>query len=80
MKTFIMFQSLDSKNVSTGLTIPNLRSQLGLVSQEPTLFDRTIAENIAYGDNKRRVTRQEIIQAAIKTNIHSFINSLPLVI
>ncbi|XP_063224733.1 multidrug resistance protein homolog 49-like [Bacillus rossius redtenbacheri] len=54
-----------------------LRSQLGLVSQEPTLFDRTIAENIAYGDNDRAVPMEEVIEAAKKANIHSFITSLP---
>ncbi|KAK0066802.1 ATP-dependent translocase ABCB1 isoform X7 [Biomphalaria pfeifferi] len=54
-----------------------LRSQIGIVSQEPVLFDRSIAENIAYGDNSRVVTMQEIIQAARGANIHDFISSLP---
>lgn len=49
------------------------------MSQEPVLFDRTIAENIAYGDNSREVPMEEIIEAAEKANIHSFISSLPLV-
>jgi ABC-type multidrug transport system fused ATPase/permease subunit len=52
---------------------------MGIVSQEPVLFDRTIAENIAYGDNSRDVPMEEIIDAARKANIHSFISSLPLV-
>jgi ATP-binding cassette subfamily B (MDR/TAP) protein 1 len=52
---------------------------MGIVSQEPVLFDRTIAENIAYGDNSREVPMEEIIEAAEKANIHSFISSLPLV-
>lgn len=42
------------------------------------LFDRTIAENIAYGDNSRVVTETEIINAAKSANIHDFIVSLPL--
>ncbi|XP_046365587.2 ATP-dependent translocase ABCB1-like [Haliotis rufescens] len=54
------------------------RSQLALVSQEPTLFDCSIAENIAYGDNSRIVSMDEIIAAARMSNIHSFIASLPL--
>ncbi|KAK6964306.1 multidrug resistance protein 1A, partial [Biomphalaria glabrata] len=54
-----------------------LRSQIGIVSQEPVLFDRSIAENIAYGDNSRVVTMPEIIQAARGANIHDFISSLP---
>nr|CAD7197616.1 unnamed protein product [Timema douglasi] len=55
-----------------------LRSEIGLVSQEPVLFDRTIADNIAYGDNKRTVPMEDIMEAAKKANIHSFISSLPL--
>ncbi|XP_063233075.1 ATP-dependent translocase ABCB1-like isoform X2 [Bacillus rossius redtenbacheri] len=68
--------SMDGRDVSS-LTLENLRSQLGLVSQEPVLFNRTIAENIAYGDNSRSVPMDEIISAASKANIHSFIKSLP---
>jgi ATP-binding cassette subfamily B (MDR/TAP) protein 1 len=55
------------------------RSHLGIVSQEPNLFDRTIGENIAYGDNSRHVEKEEIIEAAKNANIHNFISSLPLV-
>ena len=54
-----------------------LRSQIGLVSQEPILFDRTVADNIAYGDNSRKVSMEEVIDAAKKANIHDFIASLP---
>jgi len=57
----------------------SLRLQLGIVSQEPVLFDRTISENIAYGDNSRTVPISEIIEAAKQANIHNFITSLPLV-
>ncbi|KFV81292.1 Multidrug resistance protein 1, partial [Struthio camelus australis] len=66
----------DNKNTKT-LNIQWLRSQIGIVSQEPMLFDCTIAENIAYGDNSREVPHEEIVSAAIKANIHSFIESLP---
>lgn len=55
------------------------RSQLGIVSQEPNLFNRSIMENIAYGANNRKVAMDEIISAAKKANIHDFIASLPLV-
>lgn len=41
------------------------------------LFDRSIAENIAYGDNTRSVEMSEIINAARNANIHEFISSLP---
>ena len=50
---------------------------MGIVSQEPILFDATIRENIAYGDNSREVPMNEIIEAARNANIHSFIDSLP---
>ncbi|KAA0703057.1 Multidrug resistance protein 1 [Triplophysa tibetana] len=59
------------------LNLAWLRAQLGLVSQEPILFDCTIAENIQYGDNSRVVSQEEIEEAAKKANIHSFILGLP---
>ncbi|XP_060520809.1 phosphatidylcholine translocator ABCB4-like [Cylas formicarius] len=51
---------------------------MGIVSQEPNLFCKTIGDNIAYGDNSREVGEDEIIDAAKKANIHNFISSLPL--
>jgi ATP-binding cassette subfamily B (MDR/TAP) protein 1 len=57
-----------------------LRSQIGIVSQEPILFDCSIAENIAYGDNSRQVSMDEIQAAAMQANIHDFIINLPKVI
>uniref|UniRef100_A0A8C3CIA4 ABC-type xenobiotic transporter n=1 Tax=Cairina moschata TaxID=8855 RepID=A0A8C3CIA4_CAIMO len=54
-----------------------LRSKLGLVSQEPILFDCSIAENIQYGDNSRVVSQEEIEAAAKAANIHAFIEKLP---
>ena len=50
---------------------------MGLVSQEPILFDCSIADNIAYGDNSRTVSMDEIIKAAKDANIHNFITTLP---
>ncbi|XP_051921766.1 ATP-binding cassette, sub-family B (MDR/TAP), member 4 isoform X13 [Hippocampus zosterae] len=67
---------IDSKSVKD-LNIHWLRSQIGMVSQEPVLFDCSLAENIAYGDNSRTVTIEEIKAAAEKANIHSFIEKLP---
>ncbi|XP_013189257.1 multidrug resistance protein homolog 49 [Amyelois transitella] len=68
---------LDDRDIHSGLTLPRLRRQLGVVQQEPVLFDRTLAENIAYGDNNRKISMHEIIAAAKAANIHSFIASLP---
>ncbi|XP_036393962.1 ATP-dependent translocase ABCB1 [Megalops cyprinoides] len=59
------------------LNLAWLRNQLGLVSQEPILFDCTIAENIQYGDNSRVVSHEEIEEAAKSANIHNFIENLP---
>ncbi|CAF3529729.1 unnamed protein product [Rotaria sp. Silwood1] len=57
------------------LNIQWLRSCLGLVSQEPILFDLTIAQNIAYG--RENTSIEDIIDAATKANIHDFIQQLP---
>jgi len=61
------------------LNIQWLRSQIGLVSQEPVLFDATIADNIRYGANFREVTDGEVEMAAKSANIHNFIMELPQV-
>ncbi|XP_059608889.1 ATP-dependent translocase ABCB1 isoform X1 [Phlebotomus argentipes] len=71
------YVAIDETRV-TDVSQKNLRAQLGIVSQEPSLFDRTIAENIAYGDNTRQVSQNDIIEAAKQANIHNFISSLPL--
>ena len=42
-------------------------------------FSRSLAENIAYGDNTREVPMEEVIAAARKANIHQFITNLPQV-
>ncbi|XP_015248371.1 PREDICTED: multidrug resistance protein 1-like [Cyprinodon variegatus] len=72
----MMRQVMDSIDVKQ-LNIHWLRSQIGIVSQEPVLFNCTLAENIAYGDNSRKVTMEEIEAAAKSANIHSFIDELP---
>ncbi|KAJ8720984.1 hypothetical protein PYW08_006449 [Mythimna loreyi] len=68
---------LDDYNIIKDMRLTTLRRNIGLVSQEPVLFDRTIAENIAYGDNTRKVSTEEIINAAKQANVHSFIAALP---
>ena len=44
--------NLEGKDIRN-LNLPLVRSNLGIVSQEPTLFNCSIAENIKYGDNSR---------------------------
>ncbi|CAH0547999.1 unnamed protein product [Brassicogethes aeneus] len=69
----VIADGTDLKNIS----MANLRSQLGIVSQEPNLFNKTISDNIAYGDNSREVPMQEVMEAAKNANIHKFITELP---
>ncbi len=53
-----------------------LRQQMGLVSQEPVLFNENIRANIAYGSGGN-ATEEEIIAATKAANAHKFISSLP---
>lgn len=71
-----MTKLLDGNDIAQ-VDINWLRSQMSLVSQEPILFSYSIGENIAYGDNSRTVTMDEIKQAARMANVHDFINTLP---
>ncbi|CAH9118577.1 unnamed protein product [Cuscuta epithymum] len=51
-----------------------LRSQMGLVSQEPSLFATTIKENIIFG--KEDASMEDVIEAAKAANAHNFISQL----
>lgn len=53
------------------LEITKLRNLLGIVNQEPILFNDTIANNIAFG--VQNATQEEIEQAARVANAHDFI-------
>ena len=68
----ITLDGVDIRNFSKGY----LRSLIGIVPQEPILFDNTIAYNLSYG--KSRASSAEIIKAAKMANLHKFIDSLPL--
>ncbi|WP_316187651.1 MULTISPECIES: ABC transporter ATP-binding protein [unclassified Bradyrhizobium] len=56
-------------------TQDSLRSQIAIVQQEPILFHRSLAENIAYG--RPGASQAEIEQAARLANAHEFITRLP---
>ncbi|KAK8608116.1 hypothetical protein V6N13_023547 [Hibiscus sabdariffa] len=58
------------------LRITWLRLQMGLVSQEPVLFNKTIRTNITYG-KQGNANEEEIIAAIKAANAHTFISSLP---
>ncbi|MEG1451567.1 ABC transporter ATP-binding protein [Brevundimonas sp.] len=57
------------------LSLHSLRAQIALVTQEPFLFDDTIAANIAYG--RTDPTEDAIIEAARAAAAHDFIMALP---
>ena len=57
------------------LNVKWMRNQIGVVSQEPVLFAKTITENIRYG--RDGITQEDIEKAAIDANAHGFISQLP---
>ncbi|WP_090735171.1 ABC transporter ATP-binding protein [Paenibacillus sp. Mc5Re-14] len=65
---------LFGKNL-TDWNLSSLRSHISMVSQEPSLFPATIAENIGYG--RLEATRKEIVEAAKAAHAHDFIVQLP---
>ena len=67
----ILLDGHDLKN----LQLKWLREQMGLVGQEPALFDTTIAGNILLG--KEDADMEQVILAAKAGNAHSFIEELP---
>lgn len=67
----ILIDGYDIRDV----TLQSLRSQIGIVLQETTLFSGTIRDNIAFG--KPDATMDEIIAAAKAAAAHDFIMSFP---
>ena len=93
MKTevIVFVQYVDDIDIRL-LSLPHLRSYIGLVTQEPVLFDCSIRDNIAYGalfattqgkgqdgDDLSTVPMPEIINAARAANVHDFVATLPQV-
>ncbi|MCB0992707.1 MAG: ABC transporter ATP-binding protein, partial [Acidimicrobiales bacterium] len=67
----ILFDGTDIRTA----TLASLRDQMGVVFQDPFLFDTTVRENIAMG--RPGATEAEIIAAAEAAEIDSFIGNLP---
>ena len=65
---------IDGKDVRD-VAVQSLRSQIGVVLQDPFLFNGTVVENIAYG--KPDATMRQIIAAAKAANAHDFIMNFP---
>ncbi|CAM6090512.1 unnamed protein product [Calypogeia fissa] len=66
---------LDGINIKD-LQLKWMRTQIGLVSQEPALFATTIKENILFG--KEGASIDEVVEAAKASNAHNFISMLPM--
>lgn len=67
--------SLDGTNVKN-LKAGWLREQIGVVSQEPVLFNMTVRQNILLG-SQRDISEDEMFSACKEANCHSFITQLP---
>ncbi|NKK97604.1 ATP-binding cassette domain-containing protein [Rhizobium leguminosarum bv. viciae] len=65
---------IDGQDIA-GVKQSSLRGQTAIVQQEPILFHRTLAENIAY--SRPNASRREIEQAAKQASAHDFILDLP---
>ncbi|KAJ5320576.1 hypothetical protein PENANT_c033G08172 [Penicillium antarcticum] len=67
---------VDGKNIAD-LNVNSYRSHLALVSQEPTLYQGTIKENILLGRPNEDPSDEELVKACKDANIYDFIMSLP---
>jgi ATP-binding cassette, subfamily B (MDR/TAP), member 1 len=77
----VMLDGIDLK----ALNVKWLRSQIGLVMQEPVLFSASVRENVAYGlintpwENASEEKKFSLIkEACIKANADGFVNKLPM--
>ena len=68
---YIKIDGIDYRDIA----LQDMRGQIGIVLQEPFLFNGTIAENIAYG--KPGAAFDDIIEAAKAANAHNFVLSKP---
>jgi ABC-type multidrug transport system fused ATPase/permease subunit len=81
VKLLMRFYDVDSGEIYLdehpikNLKISYLREQIGLVSQDPFLFNGTVAENILYGNIE--ASREQVVEAAIASHADPFINNLP---
>ncbi|OGM32854.1 hypothetical protein A2803_05985 [Candidatus Woesebacteria bacterium RIFCSPHIGHO2_01_FULL_44_21] len=81
VKALMRFYDLDSGKIEiddidiSKVTKQELRSHMGVVPQEPILFNNTIGYNIKYGSPE--ATNKELIAAAKMANIHDFIETMP---
>ena len=67
----IFVDGIDTRTVG----LKSLREQIGVVLQDPFLFNGSVAENIAYGNPNAAL--EQVIAAAKAANAHDFISELP---
>ena len=67
---------IDGREISK-LELNDYRTHLALVSQEPTLYQGTVKENVLLGADGPEVSDERIVQACKDANIYDFIMSLP---
>lgn len=67
---------IDGHNIST-LNLKEFRKHLALVSQEPTLYQGSVRDNIVLAVENKDITEDQIIKVCKEANIYDFITSLP---
>jgi len=65
---------IDEQDIAQ-VTQESLRKSITLIPQDPSLFHRTLMENIRYG--RAEASNEEVVEASIKAHAHEFIMSLP---
>jgi ATP-binding cassette subfamily B protein len=68
---------IDNQDISKA-TLNSLRENIGVIAQDPSLFHRSLFENIAYGKTNatNKENRINAIEAAKKAHAHDFISRL----
>ncbi|KAK4511453.1 Rad2 nuclease [Mucor velutinosus] len=66
---------LDGHDIKT-LNVKNLRQNIGIVQQEPTLFNLSIRENILMGCDEK-ISDEDLVSACQEANCHTFVSQLP---
>jgi len=69
---------IDGQNISHA-TLNSLHKAIGVIPQDPSLFHRSLFENIAYGrlDASHSATKEQAMEAARQAHAHEFITKLP---
>jgi ATP-binding cassette subfamily B protein len=69
---------IDGQDISKA-TLDSLHRAIGMIPQDPSLFHRSLFENIAYGSENASLsaTKQDAIEAAKKAHAHKFIEKMP---